>query len=296
MLALASCSKTQTVNTYSYSLKCYTLVTSTDGQTAPFVTQTTYGFSFEAVSAKAEFSSNLQLPDGKSGDFVASDIPFMNSIYQTADQTGFAVYEFQSVKPAMTSGSQISNVKCFLTSGFYEMPSGVVIPGLQGVQYYSPYPNIVFNIDGYYARSFRSDVCFKGKTVAIAHGQEQEPNTDMVYRVVMDLSDASAYKADLYLVNAQLATGMPKITIALKGLDLKFTNAGYTISGTNVAAGMVEGSAITPQPSYTFDSINFEVQSDRNGFLAAAKGSYSVGGRFSATFTEGSCNMQGVTE
>lgn len=295
-VALTSCSDSESHNTTTWNSRVYNLVTSLNGAANPYVSQATYSFEFESYSAKAALTSErVQLSADKSISFKAADFDYLSGIYTSIDNGNYVGYEFNVAAPKMEAGQPVTDLKALLTDGFYICPT--LIPGLEKVVYSSLYTNMTYKTENCLVRTFAADACFKGTTIATANGATHEPNNDIIYRVVLNLQDASKYTADLYLVNAQFAQGMPKMTIALKGLDLKFVSTGYIISGANVAVSQVADGKLTPVPGFNIDKIEFNVHNDKFGFLRAANGSYELmGGNLKAVFTDGSCNVVGKSD
>ena len=298
MLALTSCDTTgdQATMTRNFNVSTYNLVTPLTSEGSIQVTPSTYAISFEYYAAKAKFQvTDLEYQPGVKTSFLSDEISGYAYNYNATDGKQYNAVQFSANNIAMQSGPALTSLNCTITDAY--VTNSTTLPDMTKPIYAPLYAGFNYILDGKYrVRTFWPNTCFIGETVS--HGTDMSGNefsgvtsTGTTYRVVMKLDDKAAYKADVYLVDFQLVTGMPKINIVVQDLDLKFTADGYEISGANVIPGTIEDSAITPTPRYVFNSFALECSGD----LSRATGSYTVAGKYGATFSV-NCIYQAAKE
>lgn len=211
----------------------------------------------------------------------------------TTDQKTFKLYSYNQGQIITVEGNNaninsnpslpLRNFNCAITTFVYYTP--VAVPGVVGVNVITPVPVMKYDIgDLYTVRTFSRDAYFCGTTSTFYPDAEGNltnyENKNIIYRMVIDIDKLTA---DLVMYQAQFAPQAPVLSaIVLKGLNVKLTRSGFDISGTNIVPEVGEGNSTTPNPKYTFDSVQFHTASED---LSQATIRYTVGGRFSGSFT-----------
>lgn len=291
-LTFTSCDKDDDKgNSYtsSYLIPAYNLFTSATGDADPFVGIGGYNFTLRLPAETFDMNvANMPAPGGVTVSFTTKALPF-TSRYATSDKRVYEEFKFNSASPIAT-GTEISDLNVLLTQAVYSEPAGT---GLQGYTPFVPcqtqhYAYMQYKYSNWNVRTFWPDVTFSGTTTTTYPGMEGPfVNEKMTYRVVMQRNDnVIVNKADVIFYNAQFAPKAPEIVVVLKDLDLKFTQGGYEISGSDVVPYMIEGQGLTETPRYKFNSFNLAVGGD----MTKANITYRVAEVFNGTF-QGRCVM-----
>lgn len=233
---------------------------------------------------------NMALPGGGTAGFETTAIKFVQG-QMTADGANYLTWEFSSDNPSK-SGNRISSLKAFITQTAYA-PGDVDVPGYPRLIPGNTFQYVVmqYNLnDTWRVRTFWPDMTFRGSTTTTYPEDMTNPsggkltfqNDDIAYRVVMELTKEHALtgKADIIFYNAKFAPKAPEITVVLKNLDVKFTNAGYTVSGKDIIPYMVESGELQETPRFKFNSISVDCTSD----LTTSIITYQVAGVYSGRF------------
>lgn len=282
-LSLTSCSNDPSENSISsnYLIPAYNLFTDGSGQTQPFVGIGKYNFSFLFPdNTVAESVSQMPGPGGSLISFNTAASPFTASVVEL-DAENMEVISFST--NAVENNPNVSNIKCLLTQAAYA-PGEAQVPGYTRFFPSESQHFVVtqYNYANWLVRSFWPDMTFKG-TTNTQMPQGHFENTTTSYRVVMhrESDNTIGDKADVIMYNALFAQGMPELTIVVKDLDLKFTNMGYEISGSNITPFMVEAGQLQEAPRYVFNSMSIDVTGD----LTSMNARFTVANVFTGNFT-----------
>ncbi|MDE7181292.1 MAG: hypothetical protein K2N88_08875 [Muribaculaceae bacterium] len=285
-LAFTACNKSSdNSNVVSFKLPTYNHFSSSTPGGSVSVAPASYTYTTEIPAFTVNMSGqDLSSPTGNF-NFRTSEIGFKVKYYDFNGRDA-EVISFSSALP--TENNVITDLKCQLTQMAYA-PGSAEVPGYKR---FAPndtfsYTVMSYRYNGMLVRTFWPDMTYKGLTVTQGVGMPGEfTNQNMSYRVVMQRNDDNTLKnkADLIFYNAMFAQGMPELTIVVKDLDLKFTNMGYELTGTNISPYMVEGGELQPAPRFVFNEIRF----DASGDLTSITGTYKVAGIYSGRFT-GAC-------
>lgn len=286
------CSDDEPTQTITYHVPAYNLAV--DAATGDAVVSTTkYDCNFETYKGQATVvASDVKLPGGQELGFTAADMK-----YFSLDVSGATVVSVNSLTPALTSGSDITNFSMRLYDAKYEVKD-IVVPGVSGTASTSFYPVISYRHGNYRVNTFWPDATYKGNTYTNYGEPEEYKNENISYRVVMNLNDSRNYTADVYLLNAKFAPKAPQIAvIRLKGLKVEFGVNGIVIKATDVVPDMIMGGDVTggsstdengylPNPAFTFRDFTFV----SSGALTDASITYKVNNPGGAAAYEGRFN------
>lgn len=282
-LSLTSCSSDPSENSISsnYLIPAYNLFTDGSGQKQPFVGIGKYNFSFlfpdNTVAASV---SQMPGPDGSLIAFNTAASPFKASSVEL-DGENMEVISFNT--NSVENNPYVSNIKCVLTQAAYA-PGETQVPGYTRFMPSESQHFIVmqYNYSNWQVRSFWPDMTFEGNTrTQMPQGNFENSKTS--YRIYMrrGADNAIEDKADVIMYNALFAQSMPEITIVIKDLDLKFTNMGYEISGSNITPFMVEAGQLQEAPRFIFNSMSIDVTGD----LTSMNARFTVANVFTGNFT-----------
>ncbi len=291
LLPLASCNDDSSKNSYTRGLpiSAYNLVTAVDDASVkPAVGLSGYNVTFKYEDQKNSVqikSGNVVLPDGGSISFTTKPMA-VNVSTVTVDDSNRELIKFTSENPS-ESGAEVSQLNGMITqSGYY--PGSAEVKGYDllfpsSTKHY-PILDYVLN-EKWRVRTFWRDMTFMGSTITTGSNMPGPfTNTKFRYRIYMKTNTNGALtgKADVIFYNAKFAANMPfEMTIVLRDLDLKFSNSGYTLSGTDVIPDMVsDGDQFTPYPSFVFNNFTFTAVGD----LTQATASYKVAGKYNGQF------------
>lgn len=290
LLPLASCNNDANENSYTRGLpiSAYNLVTSADDATvAPAVSLSGYNVTFKYSNQENTLqfkSGNVVLPDGGSVSFTTKPI-LVNVSSATVDDIPREVIKFSSENPS-ESGAEVTSLNGVITQSAY-FPGSAVVKGYDllfpsSIKHYAV---MDYRLNEQWrVRTFWRDMTFVGSTTT-TYPNMSGPYTDTKfrYRIYMKTNDKGALtgKADVILYNAKFAPPAPLITVVLRDLDLKFSNSGYTLSGTDIIPDQVnDGGELTPNPKYMFNNFTFTAVGD----LTQATASYQVATVFKGQF------------
>lgn len=263
----------------------YNLFTDAAGKKEPFAAIGNYKYTMTSPAYSVQMSvESMLLPGGTVGGF-ATDVVSMNVNYVQYDNLTAEALSFR-IKDA-NNNPLVSDIRCLLTQAAYapEEVEGYKIDRLVPNKTAS-YTVMQYNYGDWLVRTFWPDMTFKGKTVTSGAGMDGSyENEDISYRVKMQLGLGGTLsdKADLYIFNAKFAANMPfeiKL-ILLKDLDLKFTNDGYEVSGSQIIPFMLEGGQLEETKRFAFNSIKMVVDGD----LTQMKADYEVASMYRGSFT-----------
>lgn len=296
VLGLASCEKqgenssTATLNVGSYNL--FTPVVAGTG--TPYVSSVIYSFTMQyPANTVAMTAAAMPIPGGATASFGTVAMPMNGQLIDVDNATREAI-SFSAAN-ASVSGAEVTNLKGLLTQAVYTPVNYTDSDYVPGYLWYIPtnyfyFPFVQYTLgDEWNVRTFWADLTYSGQTV-ITSPMSTEPymNQGPRYRVFMTRNDKGVLtgKADLIIYNAQFADAMPVLKVMLvKGLDVTFTDAGYTLSGKDIVAEYKgDGGEMMPYERFPFNEINATVGGDMTGISM----SYQVGGMFNGTFN-GSC-------
>lgn len=296
VFGLASCDKTgensssATLNVGAYNL--FTPVVAGNGE--PYVSLATYSFTMEyPANTVATTTSAMSIPGGATASFGTVPMPMTGKLIDIDNTTKEAI-TFSAVD-ASANGAQVTDFQALLTQAVYAPVNYTDTEYVPGYLWYIPtnyfyFPFIQYQLgDDWKVRTFWPDLTYKGQTV-ITSQMSPDPylNQGPLYRVVMSRNDNRALtgKADIIIYNAQFADGMPELKVMIiKGLDVTFTEAGYTLTGKDIVAEYKgDGGEMMPYERFPFNEITATV----GGNMTNITISYMVGGMFNGTFN-GSC-------
>lgn len=282
---MSSCnSEKNTVQTMTYNIPTYNLITSVDGTAAPSVAQSVYKINFDLIAATASVATEINVGSTPIS-FVTDPIKYTGGMYEWQN----AYHEI--IKISTIKDNNIYDLNCLISSMAY-FPAALT--GLPAITYPSgsKYLIMSYNVgSNTLVRTFWPDATFSGNTTTTYSDRTGTPkqftSKEILYRVVMNITDK---KATVILYDAKFAEEMPKAldAIILKDLPLTFTNSGYRIDATNVIPEQWEGGTTTPNTTYVFDSFSLNVGGD----LTTTIIEYSVMHNAFHGYFEGKCINQ----
>jgi hypothetical protein len=290
LLPLASCNDDSKSNSYTVGIpvSAYNLVTAVDdASVVPTVGLSGYNVIFKSSDQENSLqikSGSVVLPDGGSVSFTTKPI-LVDVSRLNVDDTAREVIKFSSENPS-ESGAEVTAISGLVTqSAFY--PGSTEVKGYEleypsDIRHYTIFDYVLNN--QWRVRTFWRDMTFMGSTITT--GQDMPgpyTNNKFRYRIYMKTNTNGALtgKADVIFYNAKFAERSPEMTIVVRDLDLKFSNSGYTVSGTDIIPDMVsDGGEFTPFPSFTFNNFTFTAVGD----LTQATASYKVAGKYNGQF------------
>jgi len=289
LLLMSSCMKDDDGNSSSRTalIPAYNLYTPLSGVAAPSVGLARYNFTTAFPAQTITVSTdNMVMPGGTVGSFKCMPLQFDQGQMMVDDINRLTI-EF-SGSNVSESGSKVTSLNGLITQAAYA-PGDQEIPGYKRLIPDNSLQYVIMQYvldDTWQVRTFWPDMTFRGSTTTTFPGDSGESSTfqndDIAYRIVMELTKENALtgKADVIFYNAKFAPNMPGITVVLKNLDLKFTTAGYTISGKQAVPYMVEAGELQETPRFKFDNISVECTGD----LSSAIITYQVATVFKGRF------------
>lgn len=285
--ALTSCDSDSDGNSSSatYNMQAYNLYTPVSGGSAPFTGLSNYQFTLAFPGQTVSISvDGMPLPGGGSGNFTTVDM--QTAVSQVKMNDEYREMIAFSSENATASGMSVTSLQGLLTQTAYA-PGDQEIPGYKRLipSQTLHYPVMQYILaDEWRVRTFWPDMTFHGSTTT-TFPMDGSPyqNDNIAYRIVMGV-DTKTYaltgKADLIFYNAKFAPPAPEITVVLKDIDVEFTSAGYTVSGSEIIPYMVEAGALQETPRYKFNSLRMECTGD----LTTAIINYQVADVFKGRF------------
>lgn len=292
-VAITSCGGGETKDTRTYSSPAYNLITSLDGSEEPVVLPSVYNISVDAIASTLTLSCpSLTIPTGTI-NFTTSPMSAKMGMVTTNNRYSL-IYLFKA-QEAGSGSTDINSVTGYYTQAVY-FPNnefGSDRTSLPGYSWYFP-TNTYFYLyaqykigNSWYVRTFWPDATYHGQTLTTYPGASEPYKTeDITYRIIMQAKDgALTGKADLIIYDPVFAPTMPiKLgTMRVKGLDITFTNNGYTLTGKDILPELIEGGEwqVYENERFIFKEINGSVGTDLTGLSL----SYNVGGVFGGNFT-----------
>lgn len=270
----------------------FTPITPGDGE--PFVSGNNYSFTLTYPQAVIAINAPaISAPGGSLISFTTSGMP-IKSTYPQIDGKQFETVSFSGAEPSI-AGAQISNLRGILTNAIY-YPDNYSDPSFLP-DYLWPFatvPNakltfLQYQLDKWNVRTFWNDLTYMGNTIT-TYPQSPDPfNSESIkYRVMLLANQDGTLTgtANLIFYNAQFAPQAPELqAIVVEGLDVKFTQDGYTLSGTDIVPlCKMDGGELFPLQAFTFNAVNATVDGDLTGINLT----YTVAGIYQGTFL-GSC-------
>jgi hypothetical protein len=292
-LVFSSCLKDNDVNsaTNTVTIPAFNLYTPISGMAVPSTGLAYYSFSTAFPEQTITIDvDNMSLPGGGTGGFKTAAMPFAQG-QMSVDGMNCLTLAFSS-ENAGVSGNRVTDLNALVTQAVYA-PGDQEIPGYKRLIPGTTLQYVVmqYNLnDTWRVRTFWPDMTFRGSTTTTYPEDMTDPsgskltfqNDDIAYRVVMELTKEYALtgKADIIFYNAKFAPKAPEITVVLKNLDVKFSSAGYTLSGKDLIPYMVESGALQETPRFKFNSISVDCTSD----LTTSIITYQVAGVYNGRF------------
>lgn len=297
---LSACNDTEEAkDTRTFPIETYNLIV--DNSKVRVSPATSYNFTLERIAGTMQISvSDLLSGDDSKVSFTTSPLKYKGGFF-SFDENNYEWVGVSADSPSGT-GAEITDLRCELTQAKFPaftsenaslavlkkaFPERKAANGLTGFT-----PVMEYHLGSAYVRTFWPDETFRG-TTTIAMGPMGDFKNDVpTYRVIMDLSDSSDYKADVIILGAKFAASMPvELNLILRGLKLEFTEKGYTvINSGDVVPEYLEGDQILPNDSYPFTAFKLVCEDD----LTDASVDFSVkvkamGDRIVSGAFEGSC-------
>lgn len=243
----------------------------------------TYNLRLDGVKNKITVGTSTLSFDGSNNlSFNSSE---MNCINYSVASLGFTGGSFARGTANLSNGTKIEGINGLYTSMVFTYdvvgePFMVVVSNPMLIMNYKTQDATV--------KTFSMNPFFKGKTTTTYNfkGEEQTFTTDeAVYRVNF-ASDMK--KANVLIYNIRFASQMPRPlqAVVLKDLPVTLTREGYIIEAADFVPEMLESGALTPNPSYKFDSFRLITTSSD---LTEASCTYTVNGSFKGSFSGSYC-------
>ena len=286
---LTSCNTKTEENTWYDTFATYNHITDlSTGEVT--VSPGSYKFFYNYVTLKGNVSTENLTFANTNYSFTTEDTAFTGYYFQGGGQ----ISEFKNLQSNVVVGGMslpLKNANLGWSTMFYwyyNPDDMIIIPGYARDPAYRCYVTGYYEMgDEYAVATFQSDLFFMGETTTsynIAGEDKTYTNTDMLYRIVMDIAKN---KADMIIYQARFASEMPNPlkAIVIPGLDLTFTPAGYILEGKDIIPSMLESNQLVEMPAFTFNEISVNTT---NKDMTKASINYQVAGRYAGSFT-GSC-------
>ena len=265
-LSLASCNlDNDSDNNYMIgTYRCSNLVIPTSG--TPYATDATYNLTFYYMNGTVSAATSDLTIGHTSYNFTTNPMPCETKLYSVDWSSNTLDVSTFSGGSANANGLMIKNLNGFTSAAVNILSTND--PVNPAFPFNSRLIPLVINYEvnsDYTVKTFMPDAIYRGITHISTQGSTAEPFTssDIRYRVVFS-TDYS--KADIIFYQAKFADMMPvTINFVLQGLDVKFTDSGYTISNANgdpIIPSLYESDGLTPAPNYQFTSFEFTNTSD----------------------------------
>lgn len=243
----------------------------------------TYNIALDGVNNTITIGTSTLSLDGKNNvSFTTNE---MKGLVASVSSMGYQSGSFANGQAHLSNGEEITRLGGYFTTvvASYAV-AGDPFPITTSV----PMLVMSYRTNNALIRTFSTDAFFQGqtKTTYAFGGQEQSFVTDeAVYRVKFS-SDMK--KANVVLYNIRFASQMsrPLQAVVLKDVPVTLSCAGYTLEISDCIPEMLESGALTPYPSYTFDSFKLMSVSDD---LTQISCEYVVNGSFKGSFSGRSC-------
>lgn len=253
LLGLSACSDNDSKYSYTYNLNPINIITNVSDGTS-YASEGRY--SFELTST----------PSSNTGVITVSNLLINNSLqsFTTFEQPYKTNLYFANFENVETDNANVSDANFLLTPYFNYPAYFNIIPTYQSSG------DIVlakYRYGDYEVKTFQKNTFFVGTTETTYpfQGQNMSASSETIYyQLVIDIAE-NPQKATLIMYNAKFS-GVEqepvKKQINLEDLDVTYANGLITVTGENIIPDIVEGSAVTPNPDYIFDNIEFKTISE----------------------------------
>lgn len=283
-LGMASCDSKDPTLTESHSFSVANLFTPLEGDAAnSFVSRSEYKFTYDIIAGKVTIvTPNLVW------DQTVGSIEFGPAAYRIANmQDGGQIISIPTASGHASDKSvSVGTLSGTVTNRMYY--TDVKTPGITDPKpAYLDQPLVMLDYtlgDAYRVRTFNTEAYAGGCTETSFEYAGQPTsyvNDDMIYRWIIN---TVTMKANVVIYNARFAAQQPQPLkgIIIKGLDVKWTESGYSITGSDIVPEVIEGTSTTPNSNYIFDSFQLNTTGEH---LSTFEASYTVGGRYRGQFT-----------
>lgn len=287
LLSLGACSSDVADTTQSVRYTTVNLISPLDGS-EPFATEGAYTFDLNLTRLYGTVSTTNLKIDNKDYSFTTDTVSTLNY----TGMQGFYI-RFSNVKGYLGGDRTmpLSDANFDITSLFYT--PGRTVPGYPEKQENMPYVVGQYTAGDWYVSTLQKDATYVGKTTTAyvdeAGAQQSFENEGMYYRIIMDTDKKTA---DVIIYDAKFASAAPQLTgILLKGLPVKFGRGSFTIDVQDVIPQVVDGTAWTDLPRFTFNSFSV---SSTNKDMTKIQMNYTVAGIYQGSFS-GACVVELTT-
>lgn len=288
VLTMASCGETKDPvlrNTSTYTT--WNLYSPIDGDGESFVMKVDYSVSLEYMAQTISIGSSLNFNGANhelstvEGNCEMKYFDNGGEMLSFSKITGF-------VGPEKMYPVEISGMITNLT--YTDTPSEIgEIPGI-GVlaeAWRKPVVAMGYNIGNLYSvHTFSCDSFYGGVTNTTAGQMGSFSSAEVIYRVAIDAAKA---KADVMIYNAQFNEKMPKLQMALRGLNVEWGKDAYVVKGTDIVPEVLEAGAFTPNESFIVNSFELATTGDD---LTNAQIDYVVKGMFHGSCTSSTVKLR----
>ena len=254
--------------TYNYVASTYNLYTRLDGMEGYDIQLVNYDLKILAHDYTIETSADaMATPGGGKLNIKLNPIAYQQ--YQGGlDGHGAVLYKYDAANPS-ESGSEVKNLSvyftqaCFIPETINGLNINVLVPNVstQGVGYpgYPFYFVANYELDNrWLVRTFWPDQSFDGKTALNINGTAVS-NEKMRYRVAMKVDGTGVIgnKADVLIYQAAFSADQSSTekVVVLKDIDLQFSRAGWSVSGSNITAQTMASNKLEPNTDYVFNTF-----------------------------------------
>ena len=256
---LTSCLGDPKDTTTKTILPIYNHVTPTDGSSETTVGKGEYTFNQNVTQGTLEMlASSLKLGE-QTGSFTTPTEKYgVGSTYEIVFKSATAgLFNNDEAMPVTNLQCAIYSVYNYLDNRLAStLPKDLAVPS----QYYA-LPIMSYKVGSEYnVKTFYAYPYFKGTTVTTDDTNKKFENKKMGYFISMDVAKK---KANVVLTDAKFSEKMPMelAALILRDLDIKFTPAGYQVTGSGIIPAMMQGSQEVPVASFVFDTFQLTTTS-----------------------------------
>ncbi len=255
ILSLGSCNSDDPIYETTRLLSCVNLITPRNANEPSIVSEGAYSCHLIDTDY-IEVSSDMLYYKGAQHTLRIPKVGMDVSLYAEGDHITFS-----SSTGTVDGSIPVSSFNGLISGLYYRIPSK--IPAVSATDVYtSPFFIAQYEIGNEYSvATFQKDATYGGTTTTAFEFQGQSQayeSNEGYYRVIIN---PVTKKADIILYNVKFAEQSPQLILVLKDLDFEAGRGVYTVSGADVVPGMPDGSMLTPNESFPFESFRLETVS-----------------------------------
>lgn len=235
-----------------------------------------YNIKYDYGTGNATVSSDEMKIGDITGSLTTDEMSFRQTVY-----TAGIVREFSGAGKLSNVSDPVTDFSGIESSLFFYYP--VPVPGLLDVYHFNTAMLFKYTVGDYTVKTFPRDMYYGGETVsrvgAGPNAGSSFSNKEAIYRIYF--ADGLK-KAIVVIYNAKFAEKMPtQKYIVLEDLDVTYTRSGFVIEGSDVIPKHADGSGLTANPRFIFNSFRF---SSSGEYMAKGVCAYTVNGSMYGNF------------